>query len=279
MRLIFILIVLSLTGNVNSQEWNRPLQLNSSIISFSVISRPLEIFGEINPDEIGVTGVGVGQYGVQGGGYSSALAMLAAHAMAVQGQRNEQLEKLNSDAKLFGSFITNQLDGIYTDKFLFHVLSEMPEGEFINLNSVNSFPNANIYAEIDYKYSLSRDNSGLRLEINFSILNKNILRFILYSNNNDAYSEVNYQSKKSDVKKDINLLMQEAVRLFYFRFNGDLIKKDSSRTFRYLVGKGRRYERGFLIGESCYKFLFENLSETWISAPKSELTTSDENCK
>lgn len=266
---ILVLVFLFITTQVHSQDWNKFENINTKV-NFSLPQRPLEIIGEINPNDIGIAGGYGVLYGVPGGGIASALAMLAGHAALVQGQRNEQLDKINNEAKEFATFLNEQLNGISTNVFVGNVLSGMQEGRYFILSPTSLPADQNSSVSVDYQYSITRDFSGLILEIIFkNIINhKENMRFVLYSHGSKSNTKTSYKEDPSKIKKDMILVMEEAFRLFHTRTNSLLIKSLSSKTFRSFVGANKRYERGFAVSEICNRHLYENLSGVWISAPK-----------
>lgn len=274
-----ILIFLILINKAHAQDWNKSENLNL-VVQFTTTQIPLEIIGEINPNDIGIVGGFAPLYGVQGGGIASALGMLAGHAASVQAQRSEQLVKINKEAKEFASFLTEQLDGISTNVFVENVLAGMPEGRYFLISStpIQAEQNSNIF--IDYQYSVTRDFSGMILEIFFKNIknHKENIRLVLYSHGNQSGTKLNYKEEPSKIKKDMILVMEEAFRLFHVRANGLLNKSLSSKTFRSFVGTSKRYERGFSVSEICNKHLYENLSGVWVSAPKIDINDYYSKC-
>jgi hypothetical protein len=278
---LLVFFCLLIAQNSLAQSWNFINESFTSKVNLFVLSNPLNIYGEINPNDIGVNGPGVGLYGVQGGGPASALIMLAAHAASVQGQRSKQLEKLNDDSLIFGKLISEKLNGVNSDKFLNEVISAMPDVNFVNLSMINSREEMSAGYFIDYRYSVTRDYYGLILDISFS--DKNGGKFIhnstIYQNKNSPYIGSNglYDSPY-DIRKDMTGLMEEAIRIFFNKENIIKRKSASGITFKSLSGKNKKYERGVLLSETCDKHLFLSLSNTWISAPKLEPNINDVTC-
>ena len=272
---------LLIAGNSLAQSWTAINKNSVPKLNFSLVSNPINIYGEINPADIGVNGPGVGQYGVQGGGIASAFAMLAVHAMAVQGQRSDQLEKLNNESKSFGNLLTDRLNGIRSDKFLNEVVALMPETKSVSVSVINSNTESYSGYFVDYRYSITRDYFGLMLDISFSEKNKDksIFYTTVYQNKTSPFvGSTGVYDSPYDIRKDMTILMEEAIRIFLKRDELIKGKSSSSVTFRSLTGKSKRYERGTLLSQSCDKHLFISLSETWISAPKLEPNNQDVLC-
>jgi hypothetical protein len=278
---LLVFFCLLVAQNSLAQSWNFINESFTSKVNLFVLSNPLNIYGEINPNDIGVNGPGVGLYGVQGGGLASAFVMLAAHAASVQGQRSNQLEKLNNDSLVFGKLLSDKLNGVKSDKFLNEVIASMPDVNFVTLSMINSKEEMPSGYFIDYRYSVTRDYYGLILDISFS--DKNSGKFIhnstIHQNKNSPYIGSNgvYDSPY-DIRKDMAVLMEEAVRIFLNRDNLVKRKSASGVTFKSLSGKNKKYERGMLISETCDKHLFISLANTWISAPKLESNFKDVLC-
>jgi len=272
---------LIISKNSSAQNWNYSSAISSPQLNLAVIKNPIIIYGEVNPAEIGVTGPGVGQYGVQGGGIASAFAMLAAHAASVQGQRSEQLEKINAESKIFGKVISDRLNGISSDNLLKDTIEAMSNSNSILISTINAPTDTYTGFFSEYRYSVTRDYYGLFLDISFTSKDKNIPIFYItiYQNKNSPYlgKSGNYDSPY-DIKKDMVVLMEEAIRIFSNR--EELIKRKSSSsiTFKSIIGKSKRYERGSLVSEICDKHLFVSISEIWISAPKLEPNNQDVLC-
>jgi hypothetical protein len=282
MKLIsFIFSFFLITENSLAQSWTEINKNSIPQLNFSLVLNPINIYGEINPAEIGVTGPGIGQYGVQGGGIASAFAMLAGHAISVHGQRSAQLEKLNQESKLFGKLLTERLNGISNDKFFKEVAAGMPEASSALVSVIDTPADNYSGFYIDYRYSVTRDYHGLILDISFAQKNKDksIYYATVYQNKTTPYVGVSgtYDSPY-EIRKDMMNLMEEAIRIFLSR--DELVKKKSgtSVTFRSLIGKGKRFERGTLLSQSCDKHLFISLSEVWVSAPKLEKNNQDVLC-
>ena len=279
--ILFIFSCLLIAESALAQDWNFPSENFAPKLNLSIVSNPINIYGEINPADIGVNGPGVGLYGVQGGGLASELIMLAAHAAVVQGQRGNQLEKLNNDSKNFGKLLSDKLMGINSDKFLKEVVSAMPDASSVSVSTINSKTDQYVGYFIDYRYSVTRDYYGLILDVTFVEKNngKLIHNVTIHHNKTSPYIGLNgvYDSPY-DIRRDMMVLMEEAVRIFLTRDKITRRKLTSSLTFRSLVGKNKRYERGVLLSQTCDKHLFISLSETWVSAPKLEPDTQDVLC-
>ena len=282
MKLISLIFsFLLIAENSLAQSWTEINTNSMPQLNFSLVQNPIIIYGEINPAEIGVSGPGVGQYGVQGGGIASAFAMLAGHAIAVHGQRSSQLEKLNQESKLFGKLLTDRLNQMSNDKFFKEVVSGMPDARSASVTVISSATENYSGFYIDYRYSVTRDYHGLILDISFTEKNKDksIFYSTIYQNKTSPYVGVSgiYDSPY-EIGKDMMNLMEEAIRIFLSR--DELIKRKSgtSVTFRSLIGKNKKFERGTLLSQNCDKHLFISLSEAWISAPKLETNNQDVLC-
>jgi len=280
-RILLILVSLFYAFNGAAQSWN--LVRKDANISFDaiVVNKPLIIYGEINPADLGVNGPNIGQYGVQGGGIASAFVMLAAHAAAVQGQKSAQVEKLDLESKSFGKVLTDNLNISNSAQFIEEVSLGMPDVRSIRVSSALSNLDSYNGSIIDYRYSVSKDYQSLILDISFKTLAKGSAPFIIQINNNKSASYLNKDGSYNsafDLKKDVTVLLEEAIRIFIQKDKLILKKANANITFKSLVGKFKRFERGSLISQTCDKHLFLNLSDIWISAPKLDPDNNDVLC-
>lgn len=279
---IVLVAIISLFGHEAEASWNSPVEKLASSHVLFVNKGRVEVLGEVLGEEIGVSGGGSQQYGIPGAGAAGFFLHLAAHALFVQGQRSHQLEKLREEATSFGSVFSDQLGGISRLHLLQQAIAKMPDQGATGVRVDEHIVAGSEFSPstVNFEVNISRDYKTLGLSFIVG-QGSSAQPFILRISNTKEVPYVDDSGKVRpgfDVKLELYALLQESLRVYFNRDSLIRRKASSQTTFRSIVGGKRRFERGLLIGRTCDRHLYENLSGIWVIGERSEKDLQDPLC-
>jgi hypothetical protein len=271
-------LLLFLHGTANA-GWNNPLTTGGQRVKVFLSNERVEILGDLRTDEISANATGPGLYGTPGGGWASVFGMMLAHGLLLSSQQQAELDNLTNRMKEIGRPLTEQLNGITKKELFVKALLQLSEYErsVIIADDIGASvvsPKNSEASNVNFTISVSKEYRSLVLTMLVSAPTRsdaNAFRVDIINQKSASY--INDQAAASlsfSVEDDVVAMMAEGLRVFLRRDTLFAKGKSPQRTLRSAYDGKRRFDRGYLVEETCDRHLFIDLSGRWVAARKAE---------